>query len=84
MSCRPRLFGQLGPDSEKVVWALILTADSSIRSQLQANAVLGGRETILVSSAPLSYLRVVLDVVAKLNHARTELRHRHGARRSQV
>lgn len=84
MSCRPRLFGQLWPNTQEVVRPLILTTDRPTSCKLQANAVLRRREAVLVSNAPLSYLRVVLDVVAKLNPARTELRHGQGARGRQL
>lgn len=85
MSCRPRLFtSQLGPDPREVVGPLILATDSTVSGQFEADTVFRRRQPILVPTAPLPYLRVVFDVVAKFDHARTELRHSQGARRRKV
>lgn len=78
-----RLVGKLGPDALPVV-AQVLTQDRALRSEFKTYAVLRGRNATFVASAPLSDLRVILDVVAELHHSHAQLRHGGSSRRRQV
>ena len=84
MSCLPRLFGQLRPGAPVILGTQILATHEAVRCQFQTHAVFRRRQSALVASTPLSYLRVVLDVVSELHHAGAQLRHAESARGRQV
>lgn len=65
--------GQLGPDALPII-THVLAPNGTVRREFQTDAILGCWNAPFVANSPLSNLGVALDVVAKLDHARPQLR----------